>query len=154
MASFVALVVPTSASAINTVTFSPAGSMAVPREYPGAARLPDGRVLVVGGGNNAGAEASTEIYDPATGAFSPGPTMLRKQYGPATVTLADGRVLIAGGGVEPNVTFAEIFDPKTGTFSPTPGLMTQARYDATGALLPDGRVLIAGGYHMGQLNTA
>ena len=153
-----ALIAPSAASAVNPpnpIGFSPTGSLSTVREFPGAASLPGGKVLVAGGYDGTNTLQSTEIFNPVTGSFSPGPLMGKPRYSPAMATLADGRVLLAGGGVEPNVTTAEIFNPATGTFSATPGLMLEPRYDAGAARMPDGRVLIAGGFHSGsQLNTA
>jgi hypothetical protein len=156
IAASVALILPATASALNPVSFSPTGSLNVPRDYPGAATLPDGRVLVAGGGNSGSPYlSSTEIFNPATATFGPGPSMGVARFSPATAGLADGRVLLAGGGAGGDAATAEIFNPATGSFSAVPGTMTEPRYDAGAALLPDGRVLIAGGFYVGaQLDTA
>jgi WD40 repeat protein len=142
------LCVPASASAINTVSFSPAGNMAVARDGPGAALLPDGRVLVVGGYHNPGGvyEASTEIYNPSTNSFSAGPPTPTELYAPAVASLPDGRVLIAGGYDGSNIVArADVFNPSTGTYSPV-GPMLHARENTAAALLADGRILVVGGY--------
>lgn len=125
--------------------FSPGGNMAFIRQGPGAAALPNGKVLVAGGVAGATYYASTEIYDPATGTFSPGDTMSVPRYLPAMATLGDGRILVAGG-VDNFTTWdtAEIYDPATGEFSPA-GPMSVPRAGASAASLPDGRVLVAGG---------
>jgi hypothetical protein len=143
------LIAPATATADNPVSFSPAGNMAVKRDGPGAALLPDGRVLVAGGYNqNPGSVYldSTEIYNPSTNSFSPGPTMSIKRYGPVAAPLPDGRVLIAGGydGNEETAN-AVTFNPSTGTFSPV-GNLLQPLELASSAPLPDGRILIVGGY--------
>ncbi len=70
--------------------------------------------------------------------------------GAATVLLPSGKVLIAGGigGVSlvvPNLNTAEIYDPKLGTFILSHGRLSAGREKATGTLLPNGKVLIAGG---------
>ena len=126
--------------------FSPTGSMGTPRYAPGAARLPDGRVLVAGGLvalNTYG--DSAEIYDPATGTFSPTGSMGTERYSPGSAPLPDGRVLVAGGRSSSGyVSSAEIFDPATGSFSPT-GSMGTIRFAPSAAPLPDGGVLVAGG---------
>ena len=70
------LIAPATASAVNPVSFSPAGDMAIPRDGAGAATLPDGRVLVAGGYlENPGSVYldSTEFYNPSTNSFSPDP---------------------------------------------------------------------------------
>src|SRR5579884_3441421 len=56
-------------------TFSVTGSMSVARAFHTATVLPDGRVLVAGGvtqtaGGPYTYDASTEIYDPATGTWA------------------------------------------------------------------------------------
>lgn len=138
-----------------TGTFSPAGSMTRPRTMGvSATLLPDGRVLVVGGGADVG--TSAELFDPATGMFTPtGPmTVGRGGFHSATL-LADGRVLLAGGFVpfpaDPNsvpdpTATAEVYDPATATFSAV-GPMAAPRYGHAASLLADGTVLIAGGGH-------
>jgi hypothetical protein len=142
------LVAPGVASALNPVSFSSTGHMVEKRDYPGAARLPDGRVLVVGGYDGTNYLQTAEIYDPKTGTFSESGVglMSTKRYAPATVTMPDGRVLVAGGYDMPNdVATAEVFNPSTAQFTPV-GSMAEPREGAGGALLPDGRVLVAGGY--------
>jgi Kelch motif len=152
------LCVPASASAINTVSFSPVGNMTSEREAPGAARLPDGRVLVVGGYTSAGGGQylnTAELFDPNANTFSPlAATMNSIRWGPATATLPDGRVLIAGGyNGSQDVATAEVFNPNSGSFSPV-GSMATAREEPGTAPLPDGRILVAGGYsNTGSVNS-
>jgi hypothetical protein len=135
-----------------TETFSPTGSMTIPREDAGAAPLPDGRVLVAGGKDEIhNSLQSAEIFDPVTGTFAPTGDLTIARGGPAAAPLPDGRVLVAGGdyerSFEPHVSLqsAEIFDPRTGSFAPT-GSMTVPRAGAAAAApLPNGGVLVAGG---------
>jgi hypothetical protein len=137
-----------------TGSFSSTGSMTVPRTGAAAAPLPDGRVLIAGGGHYDGsnfvAEDSAEIFDPATGSFSPTGSMTEVRTGAAAAPLPDGRELIAGGGHYDGSSFesqdsAEIFDPATGSFASTGWRMTVPRTGAVAAPLPGGRVLVAGG---------
>jgi Galactose oxidase, central domain/Kelch motif len=129
----------------KTGTFSPTGSMTVPRNQHTATLLADGRVLISGGYGSGEVLASAELYEPKTGTFSPTGSMTVPREGHTATLLADGRVLIAGGDDGSNaLNTAEIFDPKTFTFSPT-GPMTTPRTEATATLLSDGRVLIVGG---------
>jgi Kelch motif len=143
------LIAPATASAVNPVSFSYVGNLTAPREYPGAARLNDGRVLVVGGYAGGIGLDSAEIFDPTTNSFTAvGATMSTGRYAPAVATLPDGRVLVAGGWKNNTVrdqTSAEVFNPSTGTFSPV-GSLGVAREEAATAPLPDGRILVAGGY--------
>jgi Galactose oxidase, central domain/Kelch motif len=132
-----------------TGQFARTGSMSVARNKLGAALLPDGRVLVVGG-QNGGAFgpklATTEIYDPATGKFTAGPMMNAQRYKlpMGVVSLPDGRVLVAGGADQP-----EIYDPKSNSFTAVSGAKLDAFYYSTATTLENGDVLLAGGYgHM------
>ena len=73
------------------------GSLNTARSYHTATLLPDGRVLVAGGGGNNDFLASAELYDPATGTWTlTGSLNVSRIYHTATL-LADGRVLVAGG---------------------------------------------------------
>jgi hypothetical protein len=155
--ALVALLAPASARAVNPVTFSPVGNLSVKREFPGAARLNDGRVLVVGGYNNAdGALDSAELFDPKTNTFSPlGATLAVRRYAPAVARLPDGRILVAGGWniTDNDLASADVFNPSTNSFSAV-GSLAVPREEAAAAPLPDGRVLVAGGYsNTGAVNS-
>lgn len=137
---------PTSSSAavfdpaINSIVAT--GSMLTPRERYTATLLGDGRVLIVGGANEAnGAIQSAELYDPKTGKFSPTGSLSNGSNGGLAILLHDGRVLV----IDTYANLADLFDPATGTFSPR-GAPVQARHgDASAALMSDGRVLLVGG---------
>jgi hypothetical protein len=84
--------------------FETTGSMSTPRVGPMSAVLPDGRVFVFGGATPSGKNtiaglATSEMYEPSTGAFSPGPSMTAARQYYAAVQLLDGRVLAAGGDI-------------------------------------------------------
>ena len=81
-------------------TFTPTGSMTVPRTGQTITMLHDGRVLLTGGDQNAGYRsqlASAEIYDPSSGAFTATGSMSTPREGHTATMLRDGRVLVAGG---------------------------------------------------------
>jgi hypothetical protein len=60
-----------------------------------AVRLPDGRVLVLGGMTDATTStASVEVFDPATSSFTPAAPLPRPIADPTAMLLADGRVLV------------------------------------------------------------
>ncbi len=132
-----------------TQSFTPTGSMTVPRAGQTITMLQDGRVLLTGGVQNAGYRsqlASAEIYDPATGTFSATGSMSTPREGHTATMLRDGTVLIVGGsdnGIHTLGT-AEIFFPASGSFNLT-GSLNQPRVAHVAALLGTGRVLIAGG---------
>lgn len=126
--------------------FTPTGEMAEPRVKQAAARLPDGRVLIIGGSNGRsfrGRYRSTEIYDPRAGSFSPGPDMSwrRHKIRDAVAVLSSGAVVVAGGAVRP-----EIFDPATAKFVPAEGALDGPQMFATATRLRNGDVLVLGGY--------
>ncbi len=126
-------------------SFTATGSMTFAREGQTATLLGDGRVLITGGKNASGELATTEIFDPATGAFSPTGSMEIARIGQTATRLNDGRVLITGGkNTSGDLATAETFDPARGMFAPT-GTMANARVGHTATLLNDGRVLVAGG---------
>jgi hypothetical protein len=68
------------------------GSMAVRRHQHTATLLPNGRVLVVGGGS-----ASVELYDPAAGMWSTIGVLAVGRDDHTATLLLDGQVLVAGG---------------------------------------------------------
>ncbi|OJH35984.1 Kelch repeat-containing protein [Cystobacter ferrugineus] len=108
-------------------------------------RLPDGRVLVVGG-MTARAAATAEVYDPARGEWRlvAAPGVPREGHG-AMVT-RDGRVRVAGGFHPKTGALAsvETYDPVSDTWSVEPPLGAARR---AVVLVPqaDGAVLVVGG---------
>jgi hypothetical protein len=127
----------------KTHQFTVVGKMAERRNDGHAAvRLPDGRVLVVGGTLT----KTAELYDPTTGRFRATGNMLRMRSGVTATLLADGRVLVAGGWEEKvTAQTAELFDPATEQFAPT-GPMAHWRYGHAALRLADGRVMLLGGW--------
>jgi hypothetical protein len=118
-----------------------------------ATLLPDGEVLVAGGGGRDRAAAkSAELYSPLTGRWTETGSMHMPRGGGHTATLLpDGRVLVAGGHVEvggittgQSTRSAELYDPATGRWIET-GNMVQARSHHSATLLLDGKVLVVGG---------
>lgn len=73
-----------------------------------AAPMPDGRVLIAGGGGNSpdgfggrNADDVTERYDPATNMWLALPPMPNGRSGGAVAALADGSVVLVGGLTDP-----------------------------------------------------
>ena len=129
------------------------GRLSVARVGHGAALLPDGRVLVVGGWTTGAEYALAEIFDPATETFSPVPSpddRLRLEH--TVLQLDDGSVLVMGGGVLaddpgagllPSDSVLRFFADGTGA-EVLPGL-AETRALASAALTTDGRAFLFGG---------
>ena len=95
--------VQTSAELFDPATggWKPAAAMTDPRFDFDMALLPDGRVVVAGGSNNAtdgefGALTSAEVYDPVADTWTPVPPMHDRRRWPTLAVLSDG-VYVAGG---------------------------------------------------------
>jgi hypothetical protein len=133
-------------------SFSLSGSLDEARVVHTSTLLPDGRVLVAGGGvgpdwvNGFETIGGAERFDPFFGKFTPAGVFAR-QYHTATL-LPSGQVFLAGGeggsSTIPTPSTAALYDPASGQFQPT-GTMLVARELHTATLLQDGRVLIAAG---------
>ena len=93
----------------------------------------DGRVLITGGSiGGTGQLASTELYDPATGAFSAGPAMSVGRVVHRVAKLADGRVAIVGGFSGTTATTSvDLFDPATDTITAAAPLGTPVPMSAS-----------------------
>jgi hypothetical protein len=74
--------------------------MSEARMLHAAVLLPDGRVLVVGGGRPPGEDpvSSAELWDPDTLTFAHAGSLRQARYKPTATLLSDGRVLVTGGG--------------------------------------------------------
>jgi hypothetical protein len=135
-----------------TAGFTATASLNQDRSTHAAVRLPDGRVLIVGGmrtttPGSGNCLNTAEIFTPDGGPTESGPftlltaTMAVARCDPQAVLLANGLVLVVGGGSQT----AELFDPATETFTST-GSMASLHTSGAATLLADGRVLVAGGY--------
>ena len=75
--------------------------------------LPNGQVLVAGGGTPA--LPAAELYDPGTGSWTATAPMLEVRVSQTTTLLRDGTVLVAGGeGLRSTLASAELYDPGSG----------------------------------------
>src|SRR5215469_15982099 len=134
--------------------FTATGSMVEMRALHTATLLTNGKVLVAGGDGYNGipdifsgeaplaANASAELYDPATGSFTETDGMSSPRYRHTATLLSNGKVLVTGGFSGGGT--ADLYDSVTGIFSPAPKMGT-ARAAHTATVLPNGTVLIAGG---------
>jgi hypothetical protein len=157
-----------SAAAVVLVTakpssFSATGNLVRGREFHTATLLPDGTVLVAGGGKYeayciAGSDFA-ELYNPVLGSFAPISSMTVRRYAQTSTLLQNGKVLITGGfsfdasacsgpGTSPPLASAELYDPSNGSFTPT-GSMSEVRGAHTATLLSTGKVLVVGGGNTG-----
>jgi len=137
----------------GTGAWTATGSMDGSRATHTATLLPNGRVLLAGGGVSIGSWTA-ELYDPATGAWTPTSEMSNERSEHTATLLPNGQVLVAGGyGYAPllgqvSISGAELYDPASGTWSDTASL-TGSRFGHTATLLPNGQVLVTGGVFQG-----
>jgi hypothetical protein len=113
------------------------------------------RILVVGGQDNDGALASTELLDLGTMAFTPGPTMRSLRFACAAVRLDAHRCLVVGGkneDVEEDeedeednyLSSTEVLDIATMTFTAGPELGT-AQHGCSAVPLDSRHIFLVGG---------
>ncbi len=113
--------------------------------------LPDGRVVIIGGENESGAIAETEILDSSAGSLSVASHSLAARSRHTAMLLRDGRVLVIGGTAQGKLlSSTEWFDPTTGEFTTGPRL-NRARAGHAATELADGRLLVTGGNAEGSL---
>jgi N-acetylneuraminic acid mutarotase len=143
-------------------TWTATGAMAADHFGHTATLLPNGKVLVAGGYQDASPDRpSAELYDPTSGTWTAAGAMATMRSSHTATLLPNGKVLVAGGYIhstrelcgQPSrsnidcmnpLTSAELYDPQSGAWSATQG-MVSPRAAHTATLLPDGRVLVAGG---------
>jgi hypothetical protein len=139
-----------------TLEWTPASPLAlhrpswrvVPRPDFTATRLPDGRVLVVGGNDPTfSGIREAEIYDPASDTWQLTARSGVWRVGHSATLLADGRVLVAGGVTDWDFVwlapFAETYDPRSDSWARAG--IGPARFDHSMIALGDGTVLFAAG---------
>jgi len=120
----------------TTPTWQYTGSLAFGRIHCNGVVLPDGKVLVVGGGtdgNLSGPIKTAELYDPATGTWSSMASQLGvRMYHSTALLLPDGRVWSGGtNGTYANT--AEVFSPPYLFNGPRPGVSAMDASASPGA---------------------
>lgn len=134
----------------STNAFSAAKPLAEGRANHTATLLNDGKVLVVGGNKLAGSLTSVEIFDPGTGSWSLGPSLVGGRTRHVAVRLQTGDVMVAAGygeGLGTHLDDMAIYQASAGTWSFPAKKLNEGRTNASGTLLDNGKVLIAGGYN-------
>ncbi|MBK8247146.1 MAG: Ig-like domain-containing protein [Gemmatimonadetes bacterium] len=133
-----------------TGRWSPAMNLSVARAGHAIMTLPNGKVLVVGGGSGTFSapilHASAEVFDPVAGVWSAtGGVPLARGYHRA-VALPNGRVLLTGGSDFVSTVFpaSDLYDASTGAWTAA-GAMVTGRISHSATVLPNGSVLVAGG---------
>jgi hypothetical protein len=120
----------------------------------GAADLPDGRLLVVGGygGLSTGklGIVDTNIYDPATQAWSRVADMHNPRWYPTVTELPDGRyVVVSGNSTDSNtwVDTPEVYNPSTNTWTVLSNVHTSEVHEVEYPFsyeIPSGNVFVMG----------
>ena len=154
----------------TTQSWTPGPTMSGNRIAHTATLLDDGRVLLCGGAATfmlssptstnympifSSAQATAEIFDPATGTLTPTANdMSSARIGAAAVKLPSGKVLITGGvrggfslfGIATPLyaQSEDLFDPVTNTFTTVIG-MSQPRFGHTLNVRGDGKAVAVGG---------
>jgi len=142
----------TSAEIYDSVagTWTLTGSMIAARSNYTATLLPNGTVLVAGGGASlsGGPIASAEVFDPSAGTWTLTGNMTTARWQHTATLLPNGTVLVAGGDGEccngAALSSAEVYNPTAGAWTVT-GSMALPRAWQTATLQSNGTVLVAGG---------
>ena len=126
-------------------SWTPTGATVIQRAFSGVAKLPSGKILVVGGYNfNLGYLNSVDLYNPVTGTWtlaSPMPTSHRL----IATALPNGDVLALGDDTGDPKPTAYRYNEGTGSWS-SAGTPSISRFSPVSVVLSSGKVLLAGGY--------
>ncbi|EPX62798.1 WD40 repeat domain protein [Cystobacter fuscus DSM 2262] len=123
------------------------GPLQIARAQHCSMRLPDGKVLFVGGFINTSIEvtATTEVYDPGTRTTSFRAPMNVARRSHECLTLQDGSLLVLGGVANGSaIASVEKYNPSTNSWALL-APMPARNWGMAVAQLADGRVLVAGG---------
>ncbi|WNG47590.1 hypothetical protein F0U60_28300 [Archangium minus] len=119
-----------------------------PRSGHTATLLPNGKVLIIGGGGLYEDVVSVELYDPETYAWTPLTNLTDERSSHTATLLPDGKVLVAGGydASFKILASAELYDPTgNGTTTWLEHTLSEPRRGHTASLLANGKVLVVGG---------
>lgn len=143
----------------QTNTWTATDPMNSPRHSAKSTLLPNGQVLVAGGIlledlSNQTLTTSAEIFDPTSNTWKPVANLAEKRYAFVLLSVPNGLVLAIGGARDWEccwnensfVRQIEAYDSTTDQWKII-GELSQPSAYATGILLPNGRVWIAGGQY-------
>ena len=138
--------------ATNTWAKAGTGYMKSPRYTHVSGLLPDGRVIIAGGGTGFnGYSSSAEVFNPATNTFTTVASMGTARAQASSMIMPDGTFLVAGGySGSATLATTQRYDGATNTWIAA-GSMLNPHYGAVTEMLPGNYVLIAGG-NGGSLN--
>ena len=126
-------------------TWVAAAPMPTPRLIPEVVRLPDGRVLVVGGYSGGGLPPTPVIYNPTSDSWTGTTSGWTTAYVRSVTRLGDGRVLVTTFVPGDATNKARIFNPATNAWTAAASpAYERANYTAT--LRADGTVVLIGGF--------
>lgn len=131
-----------------SLTWETTGSLSIGRSEHQSIKLPDGRVIVMGGNCNCTGTmytTSCEIYDPATGLWEDASEMNIPRSSFKATLLDNGQILVTGGFNEQlAITSAELYDPISNIWQMAPA--PSHSYAVHEAIkLNNGNVLVIGG---------
>lgn len=102
-------------TSVATPTWRATGSLTYPRQLANLVTLPDGQMLLIGGGaafKYTNPVKVPELYDPIAGTWTPlAPQQAGRMYHSTALLLPDARVLSAGQDNGTLATYGEIFSP-------------------------------------------
>jgi MYXO-CTERM domain-containing protein len=134
---------------IPTKTFSTPTEHA--REWHTATLLPDGKLMMAGGFQGAGSEAtaSVDLFDPRKRTFVSIASMHEERLAHTATLVAEGRVIVAGGlpGQYDGVASSKTFETWKDDHFEGGGKLIAGRAYHAATLLTSGRVLLTGGSH-------
>jgi hypothetical protein len=119
-----------------TNTFTPTGPMTTARYAHASVLLPDGKVLIVGGGQSS---TTAEVFDPATGTFTAttNPPAVASRT-PVGFALSDGTVVLFG-----HDKLVQKYDPASQTFTQMPSSLHAHDFWAARFALSNEKILLA-----------
>lgn len=144
----------------DTGVWTTVNSMNDARLWGSAVLLREGKVMVAGGDDYNGVLSSCELFDPTAGTWAYTGSMNAARIHEVMIMLHNGKVLAAGGSGPSGdadgdwISSAELYEPATHVWTNIPPMSTPRAW-ATGTVLANGKVLVAGGYSdNGDLATA